>query len=342
MRVTHCGRSCWALKWLIPMRDHPLILVWFLFAAVSLVGLPRTAHAQAGKVYRIGFLREGPPPQSFVEAFRQGLREQGYAPDQNVVIEFRDGSLDQLPQLAEELVRLKVDVIVASAGSAALAAKKATATVPIVFATVNYPVEIGLVASLSRPGGNASGTSFNAAELAGKRLALLKELVPTVRRVAVLSYPPYHTDARQLKEAEAAAHILGLQLEPIPVRNPNDFDAGFKAVRGANGFLQLDNPFFTTHRARITELVAKRQLPAIYGYRQMVEAGGLMSYGPDVPDLHRRAAAYVDKILKGAKPGDLPIDQPIKFEFWINMRTAKALGITIPPALLLRADHLIE
>jgi ABC-type uncharacterized transport system substrate-binding protein len=199
------------------MRDHPLILVWFLFAAVSLVGLPGAAHAQAGKVYRIGFLREGPPPQSFVEAFRQGLREQGYAPDQNVVIEFRNGSLDQLPQLAEELVRLKVDVIVASAGSAALAAKKATATVPIVFATVNYPVEIGLVASLSRPGGNVSGTSFNVAELAGKRLALLKELVPTVRRVAVLSYPPYHTNARQLTEAEAAAHLLGLQLEPISV-----------------------------------------------------------------------------------------------------------------------------
>jgi putative ABC transport system substrate-binding protein len=327
----------------ISLRDYAVIIVWFLFAAAaSVVALPGAAHAQAPKVYRIGFLREGQPPQSFVEAFRQGLREQGYAPDQNVVIEFRIGTLDQLPQLAEELVHLKVDVIVASAGSAALAAKKATTTVPIVFATVNYPVEIGLVPNLSRPGGNITGTSFNAAELAGKRLGLLKELVPTVRRVAVLSYPPYHTNAIQLKEVEVAAHTLGVRLDPIPVRNPNDFDAGFRAVRGADGFLQLDNPFFTTHRARITELVAKGQMPAIYGYRQMVEAGGLMSYGPDVPDLHKRAATYVDKILKGVKPGDLPIEQPTKFEFWINMGTARALGITIPSALLVRADQLIE
>jgi putative ABC transport system substrate-binding protein len=283
-----------------------------------------------------------PRPQSFVEAFQQGLREQGYAPGQNVVIEFRIGSLDQLPALAEELVRLKVDVIVASAGSAALAAKKTTATAPIVFATVNYPVEIGLVPSLRRPGGNITGTSFNAAELAAKRLELLRELVPTLRRVAVLSYPPYHTNAMQLKEAEVAARTLGMQLEPIPVRGPNDFDVGFKAVRGADGLLQLDNPFFTTHRARIAELAARSQLPAIYGYRQMVEAGGLMSYGPDVPDLHRRAATYVDKILKGAKPGDLPVEQPAKFEFVINSKTAKRLGLTIPPSFLLRADQVIE
>jgi putative ABC transport system substrate-binding protein len=259
-----------------------------------------------------------------------------------VIIEFRIGTLDQLPQLAEELVRLKVDVIVASAGSAALAAKKTTTTVPIVFATVNYPVEIGLVASLRRPGGNITGTSFNAAELAGKRLGLLKELVPTVRRVAVLSYPPYHTNATQLKEAEVAAHTLGVQIEPIPVRSPNDFEAGFKAARGVDGLLQLDNPFFTTHRGRITELVAKSRLPAIYGYRQMVEAGGLVSYGPDVPDLHRRAATYVDRILKGAKPGDIPIEQPTKFELVINLKTAKALGLTIPASLLARADHVIE
>ncbi|HSF05207.1 MAG TPA: ABC transporter substrate-binding protein [Methylomirabilota bacterium] len=327
----------------ISKRDHTRILVWFLFAVTGFLGLSdAAAHAQTGKVYRIGFLREGRPPQSFVEALEQGLREQGYAPGQNVVIDFRTGSLDQLPALSEELVRLKVDVILASAGSAALAAKKATAATPIVFATVNYPVEIGLVPSLSRPGGNITGTSFNAAELAAKRLELLKELVPTLRRVAVLSYPPYHTNAIQLKEAEAAARTLGMQLEPIPVRNPNDFDAGFKAVRSANGLLQLDNPFFTTHRARITELTARSRLPAIYGYRQMVEAGGLMSYGPDVPDLHRRAATYVDKILKGAKPGDLPVEQPAKFELVINAKTAKHLGLTVPPSLLLRADRVIE
>ena len=259
-----------------------------------------------------------------------------------MVIEFRFGSLDQLPQLAEELVRLKVDVIVASAGSAALAAKKATTSVPIVFATVNYPVEIGLVASLGRPGGNITGTSFNAAELAGKRLELLKELVPTLRRVAVLSYPPYPTNALQLKGAEVAARTLGMQPEPVPVRGPNDFDAAFKAVRGADGLLQLDMPFFTTHRARIAELAARSRLPAIYGYRQMVEVGGLMSYGPDVPDLHRRAATYVDKILKGAKPADLPVEQPTKFEMVVNNRAAKALGLTIPPSFLLRVDQFVE
>jgi putative ABC transport system substrate-binding protein len=325
-------------------RDHALILVCvILFASASVVALPgAAAHAQAGKVHRIGFLRDGQPPQSYVEAFQQGLREGGYVDGRNVVIEFRIGSLDQLPQLAEELVRLKVDVIVASPGSAALAAKKATTVVPIVFANVNYPIEIGLVSSLTRPGGNITGTSFNAAELAGKRLELLKELVPTLRRVAVLSHPPYHTYTVQLKEAEIAAHTLGLEVEPMPVRSLNDFDAAFKAMRGADGLLQLDMPFFTTHRARVAELVHRSRLPAIFGYRPMVEAGGLMSYGPDIPDVHRRAATYVAKILKGAKPGDLPVEQPTKFEFVINSKTAKRLGLTIPPSLLLRADQVIE
>jgi putative ABC transport system substrate-binding protein len=308
-----------------------------------LLAAPLAAEAQpAGKVYRIGFLRDGRPPQSYIEAFQQGLRERGYVDGRNVVVEFRIGSLDQLPQLAEELVRLKVDVIVASPGSAALAAKKTTTVVPIVFATVNYPVEIGLVSSLARPGGNITGTSFNAAELAGKRLEVLKELVPTLRRVAVLSHPPYHTNAMQLKEAEVAARTLGMQLEPVLVWGPNDFEAAFRAVRGADGLLQPDMPFFNTHRTRVVELAARSRLPAIYGFRSMVDAGGLMSYGPDVPDLHRRAAIYVDKILKGAKPGDLPVEQPTKFEFVVNLKTAKALGLTIPPSLLQRADEVIQ
>jgi ABC-type uncharacterized transport system substrate-binding protein len=326
------------------LRGDALILVCFvLLASASFVALPgAAAHAQAGKVYRIGFLRDGQPPQSYIEAFQQGLRERGYVDGRNVVVEFRIGSLDQLPQLAEELVRLKVDVIVASPGSAALAAKNTTTVVPIVFATVNYPVEIGLVSSLARPGGNITGTSFNAAELAGKRLEVLKELVPTLRRVAVLSHPPYHTNAMQLKEAEVAARTLGMQLEPVLVWGPNDFEAAFRAVRGADGLLQPDMPFFNTHRARVVELAARSRLPAIYGFRSMVDAGGLMSYGPDVPDLHRRAATYVDKILKGAKPSDLPVEQPTKFEFVINRKTAKLLGLTIPPSLLLRADQVIE
>jgi len=261
------------------LRGGALILVCFiLFASASFVALPgAVAYAQEGKVHRIGFLRDGQPPQSYVDAFQQGLRERGYLDGRNVIVDFRIGSLDQLPQLAEELVRLKVDVIVASPGSAALAAKKATTVIPIVFATVNYPVEIGLVSSLARPGGNITGTSFNAAELAGKRLQLLKELVPTLRRVAVLSHPPYHTYTAQLKEAEIAARTLGLEVDPMPVRGLNDFDAAFKAVRGADGLLQLDMPFFTTHRARVAELAFRSRLPAIYGYRPMVEAGGLMS-----------------------------------------------------------------
>jgi putative ABC transport system substrate-binding protein len=326
------------------LRGDALIFVGFvLLASVSFLALPGAAlHAQAGKVHRIGFLREGQPPQSYIDAFQHGLRERGYVDGQNVVVEYRTGSLGQLPQLAEELVRLKVDIIVASAGSAALAAKRATTWVPIVFATVNYPVEIGLVSSLSRPGGNITGTSFNAAELAGKRLELLRELVPTARRVAVLSHPPYHTNATQIKEAEVAARTLGMQLEPVLIRDPNDFEAAFNAVHGADGLLQPDMPFFNTHRARVVALAARSRTPAIYGFRSMVEAGGLMSYGPDVPDLHRRAATYVDKILKGARPGDLPVDQPAKFEFVINTRTAKALGLTMPPSLLLRADQVIE
>jgi putative ABC transport system substrate-binding protein len=305
------------------------------------------AHADArqhqpGKVYRIGYLREGQPAKSLFEAFQQGLLEHGYVEGQNVVIETRLGSLDELPKLAEELVRSKVDIIVASAGSAALAAKKVTTSIPIVFATVNYPVEIGLVPSLSHPGGNITGTSFNAAELAGKRLGLLKELVPTLRRVAVLSHPPYQTNSLQLREAEVAGRTLGIQLKPVVVLGPNDFDAAFEVLRTADGLLQPDMPFYNTHRARVVELAAKSRRPAIYGFRQMVEAGGLMSYGPDVPDLHRRAASYVDKILRGAKPADLPVEQPTKFEFWINIKAAKALGLTIPPMFLLRADHVIE
>jgi putative tryptophan/tyrosine transport system substrate-binding protein len=297
---------------------------------------------QAGKVFRIGFLRAGEPPKLWVEAFQQGLRERGYVEGQNVVIEFRIGSLDQLPQLAEELVRLKVAVILASAASAAVAAKKATTSVPIVFAGVSHPVEIGLVQSLGRPGGNITGFTVNAADHIGKRLEFLRELVPTLRRVAILTHPTHPTDPVQFKELEVAARTLGMQLEPVPVRSLNDFDAAFRAVRGADGLLHIDTPLFTTHRARLAELAAKNRLPAIYSHRTIVEAGGLMSYGAYMPDLYRSAATYVDKVLKGAKPADLPVEQPTKFEFIVNLKTAKALGLTIPPLLLLRADHVIE
>jgi putative tryptophan/tyrosine transport system substrate-binding protein len=330
------------------IRLDALILVFvFAFAPASFVALSGAAHAQepqAKKVYRIGVLRAGPLPKTWGEALQQGLRERGYIEGQNVVVEvrFTDGSLDQLPQLAEELARLKVDVILASSSPAAVAAKKATTSVPIVFVNVFDPVELALVPSLARPGGNITGLAATSPELAGKRLELLRELVPKLRRVAVFSHPPTPSTPKQLQGAEDAARALGMQVQPVSVRGPNDFDSAFKAVRGADGVLLLDSAFFTTHRARLVGLAATSRLPVIYGYREMVEVGGLMSYGVHFPDLYRRAATYVDKILKGAKPADLPVEQPTKFEFVINLRTAKALGLTIPPSLLLQADQVIE
>jgi putative ABC transport system substrate-binding protein len=330
-------------------RADALILVFlFLFAPASLVALSGApAHGQeqkAGKVHRIGLLRAAPWPKTWIEAFQQGLRERGYVDGQNVVIEsrFTDGSVDQLPQLAEELVRLTVDVIVASAAPPALAAKKVTTSVPIVFVNVWDPVELGLVPSLARPGGNITGLAFSSADLLGKRLELLREFVPKLRRVAMLWHSDNPGNLVQLKGAELAARTLGMQFERVPVRGTDDFDSGFKAMRGADGLLQADAPLFNAHRARLVELAARSRLPAIYGFREMVEAGGLMSYGPHIPDQNRRAATYVDKILKGAKPADLPVEQPTKFELVINGRTAKALGLTIPPVLLRLADQVIE
>ncbi len=310
---------------------------------VSLILAPLAVEAQpAGKVYRIGFLRAGEPPRLFIEEFRQGLRELGYVEGQNLIIEFRIGTLDQLPQLAEELVRSKVDVILASASSAGIAAKNATTTVPIVFTSLSHPVEIGLVKSLARPGGNITGLTVNVGAHAGKRLELLRELVPTLRRVAVLTHPGHPTDPVQRKEMEEAARALGLQLNPTAVRGPEDFEAAFKAVGRADGLVHIDTPLFTTHRARLAELAAKSRLPAIWAHSTIVEAGGLMSYGTYIPALFRRAAIHVDRVLKGTKPADLPVEQPTKFELVINLKTAKALGVTIPPLLLLQADQLIE
>jgi putative ABC transport system substrate-binding protein len=253
-----------------------------------------------------------------------------------------DGSLDQLPQFAEELVRLKVDVILARASSGAMAAKRATTSIPIVFFPVYSPVEIGLVPNLGHPGGNITGVAINASDMAGKRVQLLKELVPRLKRVAMLSHPPHPSNAMQLQGAEAVARTLGVQLEAVPVRGADDFAPALKALRGIEGVLHADTPLFVTHRARLVDAVAGSRLPAIYAFRAYVEAGGLMSYGPDLPDLYRHAAIYVDKILKGAKPGDLPVEQPTKFELVINNRTAKAIGLTIPPSFVLRADQILE
>ena len=330
------------------VRVGVLVLLAFLSAPASFVSGPvGDAHAQqqpAGKVYRIGFLSQGQPPKAFLEALQQGLRERGYAEGRNLVWEFgsTDGSLDQLPQFAEDLVRLKVDVILARASSGAMAAKRATTSIPIVFFAVYAPVEIGLVPNLGHPGGNITGVAVNASDMAGKRVQLLKELVPTLKRVAILSHPSHPTNAVQLQGAEAAARTLGVHLKAVPVRGADDFAPALNALRGIEGVLHADTPLFVTHRARLVDAVAGSRLPAIYSARVYVEAGGLMSYGPNLPDVWRRAAAYVDKILKGAKPADLPVEQPSKFELVINLKTAKALGLTIPPSVLARADHVIE
>ena len=238
---------------------------------------------------------------------------------------------------------MKVDVIVTSAAPPALAAKKVTTSVPIVVVSVVDPVELGLVRSLARPGGNITGLVDSGPDFAAKRLELLRELVPRLRRVAMLWQPENPGNLLQLKGAEVAARTLGMQLESVPVHGASDFGSAFKAVRAADALLFAGAPLFAgVHRARIAELAATSRLPAIYGYRQNVEAGGLMSYGANYPDLLRRAGTYVDKILKGANPADLPVEQPTKFEFVINLRTAKALGLAIPPSLLLRADQVIE
>jgi putative ABC transport system substrate-binding protein len=330
------------------VRVGVLVLLAFLSAPASFVSGPvGDAHAQlqpAGKVYRIGFLSQGQPPKAFLEALQQGLRERGSAEGRNLVWEFRstDGSLDQLPQFAEDLVRLKVDVILARASSGAMAAKRATTSIPIVFFAVYAPIEIGLVPNLGHPGGNVTGVAVNASDMAGKRVQLLKELVPTVKRIAFLSHPSHPTNAVQLQGAEAAARTLGVQLEAVPVRGADDFARALKAHRGIDGVLNADTPLFVTHRARLVDAVVGSRLPAIYPARVYVEAGGLMSYGPNLPDVWRRAAVYGDKILKGAKPGDLPVEQPTTFELVINNTTAKAIGLKIPPSVVLRADQIVE
>jgi putative ABC transport system substrate-binding protein len=330
------------------LRVGVLVLSAVLSALASFVsGLVADAQAQqqpAERVYRIGVLSQGQLTKVHFEALQQGLRERGYVEGRNLVWELRltDGSLDQLPQFAEELVRLKVDVILARSSSGAFAAKRATTSIPIVLCPVADPVELGLVRSLGRPGGNMTGVAVNSSDLAGKQVQLLKELVPRLKRVAMLSHPPHPSNARQLQGAEAAARTLGVQLEAVPVRGADDFATALKALRGIEGVLHADTPLFVTHRARLVDAVAGSRLPAVYANRVIVDAGGLMSYGVNYADLWHRAAFYVDKILKGAKPGDLPVEQQPKFELVINTRTAKAIGLTVPPSLLVRADQILE
>jgi putative ABC transport system substrate-binding protein len=312
---------------------------------------PVAAEAQqAANVARIGVLalNRATNPRGH-EAFRQGLRDLGYVEGRNVVIEYRDaeGKPERLPALAAELVALKVGVIVAPGTLAALAAKQATRTIPIVFPVVGDPVTDGLVTSLARPRGNVTGLSNRTPELVGKCLELLTQAVPGVSRVAVLWLPggaPERTQQDMLREAEVAARALGARLQVVEARGPADFDRAFSDMTRARAGALTVLPYvmFFNERRRLVHLAAKNRLPAVYGSREFVDAGGLMSYGADIADLFRRAATYVDKILKGAKPGDLPVEQATKFELVINLKAAKALGLTIPPSVLARADQVIE
>jgi len=322
------------------------------FIAMMVGGLltaPLAAGAQqAAKIFRIGYLATNPTPH-FQEAFRQGLRDLGYVEGRNLVIEDRyaEGKLERLPPLAAELVALKVDVIVASGTPAALAAKQATRTLPIVFTSIADPVTSRLVTSLARPGGNLTGFSVLAPELVGKCLEQLKQAIPAVSRVAVLWHPgamTERTDKDMLKRAEVAAQALGVRLQVLEARGPADFDTAFTEMTRAraDALAVLTSSMLFGERRRLVGLAAKNRLPAVYPWREGVDAGGLMAYGPDLADLLRRAATYADKILKGAKPGDLPVEQPTKFELVINLKTAKALGLTIPQSMLQRADELIQ
>jgi putative ABC transport system substrate-binding protein len=321
-----------------------------LVVAVSILAASLTANAQpTGKVYRIGYLASGSATASPrpVEAFRQGLRELGWVEGQNIVIEYRfaEGRFDRLPDLAAELVRLRVDLIAAGPTPPAVAAKNATATIPIVIISALDPVGLGLIASLAHPGGNVTGLSFSVGpEIAGKGLELLKDAVPKVRRLAILSNPANPAHALATSNVKAAAESLGVQLQLLEAREPSQLDGAFDvmAKERADALLVVADGMFILQRKRLADLAAKNRLPSMHTVRENVEAGGLMSYGPSTVATFRRAAFFVDKILKGAKPGDLPVEQPTKFELVINLKTAKALGLTIPQSLLLRADDIIE
>ena len=313
-----------------------------------LIALSVSAEAQqpAG-IPRIGILITGSASSysAWVEAFRQRLRERGYVEGKNIVIEYRygEGKLDRLPDLAAELVRLKVDVIVTT-GTGILAAKKASPTIPIVFGTATDPVGRGYVSSLARPGGNITGLSVMAPDLDGKRLELLKEAFPKVARVAFLWGSSGSRGNLRLTDMQAAAKALGVKLQSLSVRSLDDFESAFARAKreGAQALITIAGPLITTQQRQVLDFAAKNRLPAMYPNSEFVEAGGLMSYGANYVDLWRRAADFVDKILKGTKPAEIPVEQPMKFEFIVNLNAAKQIGVTIPPNVLVRADKVIR
>jgi len=317
-----------------------------LTLVLSLVLASPPSHAQSGaKMPRIGMLTSAFDPHAGFEGFRQGLRDLGYVEGQSIALEarFAEGKVERLPALAAELLSLKVDVILATGVLAARAAQHATTTIPIVFGGSD-PVGQGLVASLARPGGNTTGLSFNDPALMGKRLEMLKAAVPGATRVAVLWHPDFSPHVESLHGLKSAAQALGVELHPVAFRHPSDFEAGFAAMRqgGADALLVMGHPMTFNAAPHLAELAVRGRLPAIALYREFAQAGGLMAYGASIAHLYRRAASYVDKILKGAKPADLPVEQPMKFELIINLKVAQALGITIPPSLLVLADEVFQ
>ena len=320
----------------------------------GLLAAPRGAEGQQpAKGARIGYLvtgsLESPETRALLDAFREGLRERGYVEGQNIVIEYRaaDGKLERGPALATELARLKVDLILALNTPAARAVQQATTTIPIVVPVIGDPVGDGLVTSLTRPGGNVTGLTYLGPELVPKRLELLKQALPKVSRVAALWHRgafSERTTRDMLKATEAAARTLGVQLQLVEVRGPNELDPAFSTmiIERADALLVFPSTMLFNERKRIVDLAAKHRLPSMAMAKEFVELGGLIAYGASITDLIRRSATYVDKILKGAQPGDLPVEQPTKFELTINLKTAKALGLTIPASVLLQADRIIE
>jgi putative ABC transport system substrate-binding protein len=323
------------------------ILGFVLCAMLSALGGSAEAQ-QPAKIPRIGYLVAGALSANAArtEAFRQGLRELGYVEEKNILIEWRsaEGKLDRLPALVAELVRLKVDVIVTAGAAGTRPAKEVTATIPIVMSQDPDPVGNGFIASLARPGGNVTGLSSLIADLSGKRLELLKEIFPKLSRVAVFETSTNAGNAQQLRETKLAAGALGIKLQHLDILGPEDIETVFRAATNgrADAVLVLNSSVTASHRKQLADLAAKSRLPATYPRSEYVEDGGLMSYGMSYTDLDRRAATYVDKILKGAKPADLPVEQPTKFEFIINLRAAKRIGLTIPPNVLARADRVIK
>lgn len=317
--------------------------------AFGLIFTALAAQAQQApfkKIPRVGILYPREPGSSAEEAFRQGIRDFGYRVGQDVILEFRyaGGDLARFTDFATELVQLGVDIIVAPNPQGVVAARKATTTTPIVFVVVGDPVRTGVVASLSRPGGNVTGLTAFGSDLGGKRLQLLSEMIPRVARVAVLWNPSVLDKVIEWEQMQEPARVLGLQLQSLQVRARGDFAAAFEAARsgGAGAMIVLPEPLMFTQRDLILDFTVRTRLPAMYAWKEFVEAGGLIAHGPNIDANYRRAAYYVDRILKGARPADLPVEQPTKLELFINAKTAKVLGLTIPRSLLLLADHLVE